>query len=70
MPPADFPLLVPRPLLDRIRPAILHDPLLVQVLPLHDELAAAPGFAADPVGEAEAACCPVCCGSTAAEASW
>ncbi len=50
----DFPLLVPRPYLARIRPGDAHDPLLKQVLPVEAELAAAPGFSPDPLGEASA----------------
>jgi EF-P beta-lysylation protein EpmB len=53
---ASFPLLVPRPLLGRIRPGDPKDPLLVQVLPGPAESAAVPGFQTDPLGEA-AACC-------------
>ena len=51
-----FPLLVPRTLLSRIRPGDPADPLLVQVLPRAAELANAPGFQKDPLGEAEATC--------------
>jgi len=51
---AGFPLLVPRPLLARIRPGDPHDPLLVQVLPCRREQARAPGFHTDPLGEADA----------------
>jgi EF-P beta-lysylation protein EpmB len=54
----DFPLLVPRGYLARIRPGDPYDPLLRQVLPLHEELARVPGFTADPVGEADAALAP------------
>ncbi len=46
-----FPLFVPRPYLQRIRPGDIHDPLLRQVLPLEDELADVPGFTQDPVGD-------------------
>jgi L-lysine 2,3-aminomutase len=47
-----FPLLVPRPYVGRITPGDPADPLLVQVLPRAEELAEAPGFAVDPLGEA------------------
>lgn len=50
---AGFPLLVPRPYLARITPGDPTDPLLVQVLPLTEELADVPGFRADPLGEAD-----------------
>jgi EF-P beta-lysylation protein EpmB len=46
-----FPLRVPRGFVARMRPADPHDPLLRQVLPLGDELEAAVGFVADPVGD-------------------
>lgn len=49
-----FPLFVPRGYVARMRPGDLNDPLLRQVLPLTDELRAAPGFVADPVGDADA----------------
>lgn len=49
-----FGLFVPRAFLARMRKADLADPLLRQVLPLDDELRAAPGFTADPVGDAPA----------------
>jgi EF-P beta-lysylation protein EpmB len=48
-----FRLLVPRPYLARIRPCDPADPLLLQVLPLVDELVATPGFSQDPLAEAE-----------------
>ena len=51
---AQFPLLVPRPYLARIRPGDLTDPLLLQVLPSGEELVATPGFSEDPLGETEA----------------
>jgi EF-P beta-lysylation protein EpmB len=57
-PAAEFPMLVPRPYAQRIRPADPDDPLLRQVLPRAEELAFAPGFSADPLGEAAAGCCP------------
>ncbi|HJR68972.1 MAG TPA: EF-P beta-lysylation protein EpmB [Gammaproteobacteria bacterium] len=46
-----FPLLVPRGFVARMRKGDPHDPLLRQVWPHRDELAAAPGFTADPVRE-------------------
>ncbi|MDQ2076470.1 EF-P beta-lysylation protein EpmB [Marinimicrobium sp. ABcell2] len=47
----DFALRVPRPYAMRIRKGDAHDPLLRQVLPLGDELLAAPGYSADPLQE-------------------
>lgn len=44
-----FRLFVPRGFLARMRPGDPADPLLRQVLPLTEEMAAAPGFTADPV---------------------
>jgi EF-P beta-lysylation protein EpmB len=46
-----FPLRVPRPYLDRIEKGNLDDPLLKQVLPLGEEMIAAPGYSQDPLGE-------------------
>lgn len=54
----DFPLLVPRPYVARIRPADPRDPLLLQVLPQRRESDQPPDFTTDPVGEAHAA--PAC----------
>ncbi|HZX81366.1 MAG TPA: EF-P beta-lysylation protein EpmB, partial [Lysobacter sp.] len=48
---AQFALRVPRGFVARMRPGDPHDPLLRQVLPLGDELQAAPGFALDAVGD-------------------
>jgi EF-P beta-lysylation protein EpmB len=48
---AGFSLLVPRGFVARMRKGDPHDPLLRQVWPHRDELAAAPGFTADPVRE-------------------
>ena len=45
----DFALRVPRPYLERIRKGDMNDPLLRQVLPLGDELSAAPGYSTDPL---------------------
>lgn len=53
-----WPLLVPRPYLSRIRRGDPADPLLLQVLPRAAELATAPGYSADPLGEAHAHCGP------------
>ena len=49
-----FPLLVPRGFIGRMRTGDLNDPLLRQVLPISDETTAAPGFVADPVNDAAA----------------
>ncbi|MEJ2343838.1 MAG: EF-P beta-lysylation protein EpmB [Gammaproteobacteria bacterium] len=49
-----FPLRVPRGFVGRMRRGDPHDPLLAQVLPLHRELAATPGFGSDPVGDLHA----------------
>ena len=49
-----FPLFVPRGYVARMRPGDPADPLLRQVMPVGDELAGVPGFAADPVGDAAA----------------
>jgi L-lysine 2,3-aminomutase len=48
---AAFGLRVPRSFVARMRHGDPRDPLLRQVLPLGDELAPAPGFGPDPVGE-------------------
>ncbi len=50
--PADFPLLVPRAFVARMRQGDPHDPLLRQVLPTAREAADVPGFTADPLAEA------------------
>src|SRR5690625_666153 len=44
-----FSLRVPRPYAARIRKGDPNDPLLRQVLPLGDELIAAPGYSSDPL---------------------
>ena len=49
-----FPLRVPRGFVARMRRGDPGDPLLRQVLPLGDELLAAPGYGLDPVGDAAA----------------
>ncbi len=46
-----FPLRVPRPYLNRMRPGDPEDPLLLQVLPLAAETEPTPGFIPDPLGE-------------------
>ena len=51
----DFPLLVPRGFVDRMRPGDPHDPLLRQVLSVAAEHQGAEGFVADPVGDLAAA---------------
>ncbi len=48
---ADFPFRVPRPFAARMRVGDPHDPLLRQVLPVHEETRARAGFVADPVGD-------------------
>ncbi len=53
-PHAQFPLLVPRTFLARIRPGDCEDPLLLQVLPRPEELRDHAHFVADPLGEATA----------------
>lgn len=50
----DFALRVPHPFLNRIRKGDINDPLLRQVLPLADELIAAPGYSTDPLAEQQA----------------
>jgi len=49
-----FALLVPPTYLARIQPGDPRDPLLLQVLPRHEELEDVPQFSADPLGEAAA----------------
>ncbi len=46
-----FPLRVPRGFVRRMRRRDPHDPLLRQVLPAAEELAAAPGYSPDPLAE-------------------
>jgi L-lysine 2,3-aminomutase len=53
-----FPLLVAGPYLARIRPGDATDPLLLQVIPRAAETAAAVGYRADPLGEADTMCAP------------
>lgn len=54
----DFPLLVPRSFVARMRPGDPHDPLLLQVLPRAAERETVPGYSADPLGEAQARMAP------------
>ena len=50
----DFPIRIPRAFVDRMEKGNVHDPLLMQVLPLTDEQAPPPaGFVLDPLGEAK-----------------
>jgi EF-P beta-lysylation protein EpmB len=53
--PADFPLLVPRAFVARMRKRDPRDPLLLQVLPRSAEADAVPGYTADPVREQQLA---------------
>ena len=53
-----FPVLVPEPLLGRIRRGDPDDPILRQILPVAAELDPAEGFTADPLGEACHETCP------------
>lgn len=55
---ADFPLLVPRGFVARMRPGDPADPLLRQVLPLTEELNPVAGFVADPVADGAARAAP------------
>lgn len=48
---AQFPLRVPRPYIARMARGDPRDPLLLQVLPAHAELIAAPGYSEDPLEE-------------------
>lgn len=50
----DFPLRVPIAYLQRINKGDINDPLLLQILPLKNELIDAPGYTADPLGEQSA----------------
>lgn len=47
-----FPLKVPRNFIARMEKGNPHDPLLLQVLPIHAELEDVPGYTADPLQEA------------------
>jgi L-lysine 2,3-aminomutase len=55
---ADFPLLVPRPFVARMRRGDPFDPLLLQVLPQAEEDRDMAGFTADPLAEADARAAP------------
>ena len=55
---ADFPLLVPRGFVARMRRADPDDPLLAQVLPVSAELAPVEGFGPDPLAESSVAPAP------------
>ena len=46
-----YPLLVPRPFVDRISKHCPTDPLLTQILPQKEELCQVEGFTCDPIGE-------------------
>ncbi len=54
----DFPLLVPRSYIARMRIGDPRDPLLLQVMPRSAETDAAAGFTPDPVGDLAATCHP------------
>lgn len=54
----DFPVFVPRPFLQQMERGKADDPLLLQVLPRPEELAASPNFLADPVGDGAAQLIP------------
>jgi len=51
---ADFALRVPRAFVRRMRKGDPNDPLLMQVLPLGEELDTSPGYQHDPVGDLDA----------------
>ena len=53
-----FPVMVPRSYLGRMQPANPHDPLLLQVLPLHSEQVSVSGFTEDAVDDAAARAAP------------
>lgn len=54
----EFPLLVPRGFVGRMRHGDPRDPLLLQVVPKTEEVQAPPGFVADPLGERQATPAP------------
>jgi len=56
--PGEFPLLVPREFVARMRSGDPRDPLLLQVLPTGAELQSTSGFLADPVGDGAAEVLP------------
>ena len=49
----EFPLRVPHSFIRRMQPGNWNDPLLRQVLPVHEEWREKPGFRRDPLGERE-----------------
>ena len=49
---SSFPLRVPHSMIRRMRPGDPHDPLLLQVLPVHAESVSTPGYDRDPLQEA------------------
>ncbi|HVX15515.1 MAG TPA: EF-P beta-lysylation protein EpmB [Pirellulales bacterium] len=53
-----FPLFAPRGYVDRMRPGDPRDPLLLQVLPLDEELSDTADFVPDPVGDGRAEVTP------------
>jgi EF-P beta-lysylation protein EpmB len=53
-----FTVFAPEPFLSRIEVGNPHDPLLLQILPVRDELQEAPGFQKDPVGDLSAKSVP------------
>jgi EF-P beta-lysylation protein EpmB len=55
---SQFPVFVPLPLLSRMKPGDLNDPLLRQVLPVRSEDDSPSGFSLDPLGEQEATMAP------------
>ena len=57
-PSGDWPVLVPRPYLARIKPGDPRDPLLLQVLPQSEESLCPAGFSTDPLDEAAEAAIP------------
>ncbi|WP_102794424.1 EF-P beta-lysylation protein EpmB [Bowmanella denitrificans] len=50
-----FPLIVPRPFVERMKKGDANDPLLRQVLTLEEELLETPGYSADPLDEQQSA---------------
>lgn len=50
----NFPLRAPESFVSRIEKGNAHDPLLRQILPIHDELQLYDGFSNDPVGDLQA----------------
>jgi EF-P beta-lysylation protein EpmB len=55
---SQFPVFVPLPLLGRMKPGDLNDPLLRQVLPVRSEDQSPPDFKLDPLGETESTLTP------------